>query len=426
MRSAIIADDLTGACDTAVQWARGGIRTSVLLMNEFGSLPPAGTFAMTTDSRADLPPNAFGKVADVARRLKEAGVTRVYKKVDSTLRGNIGAEMDALFEVYRPDFIIVAPSFPRNGRTVVNGRLLLHGVPVHETEAGRDLKTPVPTSDIAELIGLQSRNRAASVKLDTIRAGQAAFIRDLADFRSQQIPYIIMDASSESDLAAAVQYVNASGYSVLWSGSAGAAAYLAESQPLIAQQASSCIPGGPVAVLVGSVSGVARQQLQHALARPDVTGIALHSHLAVQGGEDNRLEIERVILEAKAAAERGTHPAIYTTIESKDMALTRDVGAAKGLSAVQIGEAIAAAMGAVGAELALRFGFDKWVMTGGDIARSVCERLNAAELVLEGEIEPGVPVGRLTGARDRYAVTKAGSFGSEHVLVKAIQRLSGG
>src|SRR4051812_34652247 len=108
MLCAVIADDLTGACDSAVQFANVGLRTVVTLDGPVD----AAVVAYSTDSRDK--PVVMPAIA---------GAPIVFKKIDSTLRGNTRAEILAALDAYGFDTAIVNPAFPEMGRIVENGWL---------------------------------------------------------------------------------------------------------------------------------------------------------------------------------------------------------------------------------------------------------------------------------------------------------------
>lgn len=124
-RIAIIADDLTGASDSGVQFARKGLRTAVLFDSSrlAADIQQVDTVALDTDSRALTADQARSRAEQAARRLSSAGVAHFYKKVDSTLRGNPGAEVDGVMNAVAFDLAVVAPAFPRLGRTTVGGAI---------------------------------------------------------------------------------------------------------------------------------------------------------------------------------------------------------------------------------------------------------------------------------------------------------------
>ena len=158
VRLGVIADDLTGANDTGVQFARLGARTIVPLvwhnLRSFGRR--ADVLVLSTESRAVSRGVAAQRAKVAAQALRRGRVPTIYKKIDSTFRGNIGAELDAILEVYSAPLIIVAPSFPPAGRAVVDGTLRVGGIPVHRTAIGRDPVAPVRQSHPDQ----RSRHRA--------------------------------------------------------------------------------------------------------------------------------------------------------------------------------------------------------------------------------------------------------------------------
>ncbi|RLI05767.1 hypothetical protein DRO22_02310, partial [Candidatus Bathyarchaeota archaeon] len=119
----MIADDFTGACDVAVQFKKQGLETVVLTDIEFlGSFK--GVFdvvVVDTETRNLTSEDAYRKVRRAVRLLRQNNVKLVYKKIDSTLRGNIGAEINAVIDELDVKAIIVAPAFPDQKRTVING-----------------------------------------------------------------------------------------------------------------------------------------------------------------------------------------------------------------------------------------------------------------------------------------------------------------
>ena len=149
-RVSIVADDLTGACDAAVGFTRAGFSADVVLS---GGEPATGVDVLAVDVRSRHLP-----AAEAARRIGEwIGARResplLIKKLDSTLRGNVRAELEAALAASRRPAALVAPAFPLYGRTTVGGVQRLDGVPVHEGFAGADPISPARTSDLLGLLG---------------------------------------------------------------------------------------------------------------------------------------------------------------------------------------------------------------------------------------------------------------------------------
>ena len=124
----LIADDLTGATDTAVQFARRGWKT-LLTLNASGcetaAVAKAATpsvLAVTTDARALDNAAAEQRTSDALARLLDAGINRIYLKIDSTMRGSVPGQIAGALAVWREThpnaFAVVCPAYPRMGRTV--------------------------------------------------------------------------------------------------------------------------------------------------------------------------------------------------------------------------------------------------------------------------------------------------------------------
>lgn len=132
----VLADDATGALEMGALLAPCPV--------SLGAAARSGV--IDTESR-HLPAR---QAADRIRSLLW-GVppdTRLYKKIDSTLRGPVAAELSALAEVFPHRRLMVCPAYPQFGRTVRDGVLRVNGTPVSETEFARDPHWPVTDSRV--------------------------------------------------------------------------------------------------------------------------------------------------------------------------------------------------------------------------------------------------------------------------------------
>lgn len=133
-RLAIVADDLTGALDAAAPFAARGLSTVVALGRaDLAAALASGAdvVGVSTDSR-EIPPHAARQaVADCIAMLPTG--LGIFKKIDSRLKGNIAAELDAIpFQR-----ALVIPAIPAFGRWMRNGRLDGFGVAEPIRIAGR-------------------------------------------------------------------------------------------------------------------------------------------------------------------------------------------------------------------------------------------------------------------------------------------------
>jgi uncharacterized protein YgbK (DUF1537 family) len=393
MRVAIIADDLTGAADTGVQLARAGYRTAVAFRD--APIPPAedlDAVALDTDSRAMPAGFAAKRVMETGHAVRHARI--VYKKLDSTLRGPIAAELAAALGASGRDRAVVAPAFPAAGRTTVGGVQLVRGVPVHETEAKSDPRTPVREGHLPTLL---------SAAFPSVLSLSAEDLADPAAVRRAlgSAACVVADAARDEDLEALVRAVP-DPHEVLWAGSAGLAVALGVVYPGPRADTTSSppTPARKVLVVVGSLSGVTRRQLR-ALEEQGCAAVPVGI---------GRTDAREALRLARAALSGGACAAVHSA-ESRDAS---DAGTVVG--------ALAEVVGALSEEGL----FDALVLTGGDTAVGVARRLGAVGIKLEGEVEPGIPVGTLIGPSPYRVVTKAGAFGEQGTLVGAVETLLDG
>jgi uncharacterized protein YgbK (DUF1537 family) len=216
----LIADDLTGACDAAVHFARRGYRTHVRL-DSHGE--ETSVLAISAESRhlsaAELRP----VMDELARRLPMAQARILFNKIDSTLRGNVGAEIAAALTAFSCEAAVISPAFPAMGRTVEEGYLR-----VGDAEA----------IDVAARLALESSVHVQpSAVYAAIRAGAR---------------FISVDAACDRDLDTIAAAGLESGRRILWCGSAGLASALARTLPWGGPPGPGC-PLGPAARPASSV-----------------------------------------------------------------------------------------------------------------------------------------------------------------------------
>ncbi len=147
-----LADDLTGALEAGAQFAARGIPVIVTTRPQVYSCPER-VLVIDTETRHLDATTAAALIRQLAAHARQLGISFVYMKTGSTLRGNIGPELAALMAVYPESQLIYAPAYPAMGRTVRGGRLYVNGVPVDETEFARDTLNPVKECHIPTLVG---------------------------------------------------------------------------------------------------------------------------------------------------------------------------------------------------------------------------------------------------------------------------------
>ncbi|WP_373979804.1 four-carbon acid sugar kinase family protein [Achromobacter sp. JD417] len=393
---AIVADDLTGSGDTAVQFVRAGWCTHLSIGGADEALAgPAHddveVLAVTTNSRALSAADAAGVIGRNVRQLREAGVSRLYKKVDSTLRGAFKAEIDAARNAWRDDAIaVVCPAFPATGRTVEQGILYVNGKPVTETSAATDPVTPVTESHIPTLLGSAHVAPLADDTPETLAARIA-----------QAGATVVVDAATDDDLERLARAVGLLGERALPVGAGGLAVPLARVWAGADQTA-------PVVVVVTS---------QHSAARGQAAA------LQAAGADTWRPSLEQLADDAQWQA--WSQPLLQAHAQAPLEAGTILLLAPEGQRAGLDSDKVADRLGSLAAQLIAASRAAGVVATGGDGARSVLLALQANGIALVDEVMGGVPLGTLTGgtAAGLPVVTKAGGFGTEDVLVRAVRAI---
>lgn len=172
----VIADDLTGGNATGVLLKKMNYQAYTVMNTEsmdLQALEDCDCVIYPTDSRGVAPEVAYERVYNICSLLKDDAVKVYSNRIDSTLRGNLGSETDAMLDCLGEDYIaIVAPCFPASGRIVVGGYMLVNGLPLHKTDIAIDPKTPVKVSEPAVLFQEQSKYKTASILMKDLMHGK--------------------------------------------------------------------------------------------------------------------------------------------------------------------------------------------------------------------------------------------------------------
>jgi uncharacterized protein YgbK (DUF1537 family) len=419
---AVIADDLTGANDTGVQFAKQGLKTIVLMGTGYApSTLEEDVVVVDTQSRA-LPPNkAYQEVFKTALLFKDRGrFQAVYKKIDSTLRGNLGKEIDAIMDACEQELAIVAPAFPKNGRITAGGYHFLQGAPLEATEIARDPKCPIQESHLPTLLSEQTKRKVGSVGIKNILAGTDGILEAIKKMYANDQRVIVCDVWQEEHFKMIIQAAVRFEKQILWVGSAGLAEYLPSVMGLHAAPAEK----DPVVILAGSVSDITRGQISKLKQRSETSYVEIDPCALLQQ-EAASMEIRRCLNAAMSAVQARKNVVIASGYSDEIVAKTKDKGLSLGLSSQQTAEAIASALGALCQQVAVNVKLSGLVLTGGDVAVSCCSQLSANGITVVQEVAPGIPIGLLKGGPcdGLRVVTKAGAFGDEDALCKAVDCL---
>jgi uncharacterized protein YgbK (DUF1537 family) len=428
-RFAIIADDLSSATDCGAQVVRSGL--SVIVPLGGYSLPAqaaaAQVISVDTDSRSLSAAEAYAKVKTATQELIAQGWTNFYKSVDSTLRGNLGAEVEAVLEAVQPDCAVIAPAFPKYGRTTVDGVQYLDGRPLHETEFATDPTAPVKDADIARRLAEDSRRKAGRLTLDQLRAGPAPIHSAIRRMLADGNELVIVDIAEQDDLKRICVGLSQSKLRIVWVGSTGLAEFVplafdVTDQSTILHQDRK-IDSRPALALIGSASATTREQLQYAQIHNGLNIIFLDPARIIQNSKVAGNELARASSELHNAIETGHDMALIVRSSREEIAATQQLGARLNLSPAQVAQKIVDALSQVGCILVRESRISGIVATGGDTANALCNALEAQALEILGEVEAGIPIMRLLSAQSLPLVTKAGGFGSPAAIADALEKV---
>ena len=381
MRIAVIADDLTGALDTGVQFSNWGFAVQVT-DNPFSSV--ADVVVVNTDSRSLDPEKAYDIVFSVAEKVSSFDI--IYKKTDSTLRGNVGAEIQAVLDATGEETAFLTPCYPPTARYVKDGCLLVDGVPIDQTEYSSEHGSQ--QSYIPELI----------------RTGVTRPIIHLKDSSDLQrhSGIVVIDSESEADLLKIAK--NLIDHKVL-AGSAGLAAAIAE----------TLVDPPPVLSVIGSRRTITQRQTRALEKRLGAELIPLDMRKTL-----NRRPQAKVVLSAIDALVNGRDVIITSAPDSETVKMTVEVAASLGLSSTELETRITDALADITRNLIEQTSLSGIILSGGATAMAVCAALSVKDISIIEELRPGIPLLRLD---EINAVTKAGGFGETDALIQASQYL---
>jgi uncharacterized protein YgbK (DUF1537 family) len=390
----IVADDLSGAADCAATFAPAVGPVPVYL----GAVQDqAECLAIDTDSRAVDAAAAVAVTARVFEQLARGGVAHdlVYKKIDSTLRGHVGAELDAaLRAAQRFAGAIVAPSFPEQGRSLAGGKLLVHGRPADGMGHSGDLMVMLGAAGLRPVL------------LGVPKEDPAQLIRAIADALNAGARAIAVDASGQDDLAqVAAALCSSRSPRLLVAGSAGLARALAPhvepGQVNAGQEGQVEALAGPVMTVVGSFSKASIAQVQQVEASGDAQVFRLS---ADQWLAEQHAPLRRSALDHARESLGGGNNVLFAIAGEVVQPFSRSLVQAVARSTAPLLQQAATC-----------------VLTGGDTARAMFNELGIYRLQVSGEFEPGISIASAAGDAKPGFVLKAGGFGDPLALQRTLR-----
>lgn len=422
----IIADDLTGANATSVLLAKEGYKACTFLRLEAYSEKDGKDFniiSISTDSRAIERQEAYDRVANVAKFFKDKDIKFFTKRIDSTLRGNIGAEVDAVLDSLG-EYVtaVIVSSFPTSGRVTIGGFLMVNSVPLEKTDVAKDPKTPINTSCVQKLIQGQTKYNVGFIPLDAVFKGVEELRHTFIKEKAKGNRIIIIDATTNEDISIIAKAVTESGLPVV----------AVDPGPFTAALVKELVPkpaksrGQKVLLTVGSVSNLTRKQL--AELRVNHNPLLVHADSKKLIYQDTReAEIQRVA--GKLLTEMDEYEVIGTiTTSREDEVLNLGAIAIElNITEDEVSQRIADGLAAITKQVLKQSGssIGGLYTSGGDVTVAVCKELEAAGIAVKDEVLPLAAYGRIVqGEYDHMPIiTKGGLVGEANALIKCVDYL---
>jgi uncharacterized protein YgbK (DUF1537 family) len=403
----ILADDFTGAMDTGVQFAKLGIKTRVGTdgMALLASSNEAEVLVVDTETRHMTPADAFQTVYRQALAGRKAGIPYLYKKTDSALRGNVGAELAAALQAWGGNSLPFVPAFPKMGRTTKNGVHYIDGVPVAQSAFSRDPFSKVTCSDVAQWLLGQSC-------VPVVRAGAG----------DPKEPFIeVYDAQTDEDLQAIAESLRDAGRLPLLAGCAGLASVLPKVLHFKKSEVETVRSTGRLLTLCGSVHPVTKEQIRCAVDQ----GFCLVRLTPMQKlGKDGQENLgHKALLDRLTALCRGEAPVIIDANDEGEETLI--YARAQGMTLSDVRSAVSASLGRIGKELLMAGVDSTMLITGGDTLMGFLAACPKGSLRPVCELMPGVvrAIFEIDG-KTYDIITKSGGYGEKHLLKELAQQMN--
>ncbi|MDP4085295.1 MAG: four-carbon acid sugar kinase family protein [Bacillota bacterium] len=424
MRVGVIADDLTGANATGVGLAKKGFTTATIIRDTpIRLLDHYNAICIDTDSRYTEKSIASNRVKEAVELLKQWDAKIFCKRIDSTIRGNIGIEIDSLLhELGESSIGIVVPSYPSSGRITVGGYLLVEGTPVQETDAGRDPVTPIEKSFVASIIENQSRHPVTNISLDIVLSGKKEIASSMLAKIDAGYRIIVVDALNEEQIEAIAQamvYIQDKMMIPVDPGPLTSAYAKASLQKVSAEQR--------LLVTVGSVTSQTGLQLEYLIGKTKANPVYVDpKKLATYGGSWQQ-EVDRAI---KLGLESLTNETILivTTYHPGNKlldlkTLSKEENKTEDALAKRITDGLAAITRKIIEKT--KYKISGCFTSGGDVTASFVSVTYSSGIELEDEVIPLAAYGRLIGGHlDQLPiVTKGGMIGDAKAIYKSVRFL---
>ena len=424
----IIADDLTGANDTALQFKKCNAKTKILLDY---SIPPENDlsteiWAISTESRNISAEQAEARMLETIENLnKNLNLEYFYKKIDSTLRGNIARETLTMVKTLNYDAAIVIPAFPSEGRITVGGYHLSKGTPIGRTEMARDPHSPITESYVPSLFKNQlkddEQNMVGLIGLKTITNGAGPILIKINELIKEGKKLIIADSASAVDIEQVVLAINKSNYKILPAGTAATGSILAKlwlpEDDITEKNEQIIMPQMPNLIISGSATQINSNQIEQLDKTYDFDNIhtlPLTVEMVLKGINDD------FVNDIVSQLSSGDTVVIHSSklLENfdgfSDDSLRGELSRAN--LASKITDYLAELTKAITDKIKVLL-----ITLGGETSYKCCNAISAKELIMKDEVAPAIAL--CVDYKNQWIITKSGNLGNPKTLIEILKYL---
>ncbi|HJA94181.1 MAG TPA: hypothetical protein H9717_13905 [Candidatus Eisenbergiella merdipullorum] len=418
----VIADDVTGANDIGIMYAKAGLDAYVYSYEEEGSTeyPPCDALIIDTDSRFDTHENAYHKVFHALERLPKENVTQYIDKQCSVFRGNIGAEFDAMLDALGEEFAVVVLGFPNNGRTTLHSLHYVNGTLLENSQFRNDPVHPMRKSDLVEILQEQTKRKVGAIHYEVYDRGEEAVRQALEDARGRY-SYVIMDVRDNRDLELLARVLREE---KVLCGSSALSEYLARLEAgrrqkqkphafRVVQDKVFCMAGSLTPQTIGQTAYM--KEKGYPVITVDTT--------RVFDGQEKKAEEERVLTEIEKAYRTSDFVMIHSMNRPEEVEQTKRMAAKKGIDNTEVSSMVSGLLSVISQKAIMRLKIRRIIVCGGDTSASLCAHLGVRGMKVLEEIEAGLPTCESVEEPHYRMVLKSGSFGTPEFVYKAMEKL---
>ena len=416
----VIADDLTGSNATCSLFKKIGLRAASILKLQGDINYDVDVISYSTASRGLDKEEAYKKVSEAIKILKNKDVLVYNKRIDSTLRGNIGTEINAMLDNLEDDRIaVVVPAYPDSGRIVVNKTMLVNGVLLENSDAGKDPKTPIKTSCVESLVQKDIKYSSTYFTLSDI----AQPIEEIAKKIQEAIKksrVLIFDAVNNEDIIKISKAIIHSNINIVTVDPGPFTLYYSKEL-----QKKNHLEK-KILMVIGSVTATTKKQIEYILQEEDIFLVKMKVEDFFEK-ETCLKEIERVIsFIKKGIASYDLFLVTTSPIGDEKKADLQKLAENLNTTVEEISKIIANTLTETVVKILKETEkFEGVYSSGGDITIALLEKLKAIGVEIREEVIPLAAYGRIIGGDfpNLKLVSKGGMVGDEKTIKLCLHKI---